>query len=118
MANILFFFPHFTEMEPIRFNAACTQTPQPKDHDYLNTTPVLVFSTASQTDLTSHDMESLEEQAAVSPLVDPLDDFVSSAVMGSDERVNFYTGIDSIAILQGNFRDTTYWFRILLLYDV
>ena len=52
--------------------------------------------------MTHQDIESLE-QAAVSPPVNPLDDFVSSAVLGSDERVNFYTGIDSKAILQGNF---------------
>ena len=89
-------------MEPISVNAAGTQTPQPEDHDYLNTTPVPMFSTASQTDMTHQDIKSLE-QAAVSPPVNPLDDFVSSAVLGSDERVNFYTGIDSKAILQGNF---------------
>ena len=78
-------------------------TPQPQGHDYIQTSAAPTTSTATQTLLTSDDIKRLEDQAAVPPPATPVDDFVSSAILGSDERVNFYTGIPSTSMLNGKY---------------
>ena len=77
-------------------------TPQPSpDHDYLQTTKPKHADVSVQTSMTMDDISALE-QVEIPKLRQPGEDVVSFATE-TDERVNFYTGVPSKAILKGLF---------------
>ena len=60
-------------------------------------------SQAVQTEMTLDDLIRLEEIAAKPPPKTVAQETVGFIVTESDERINFYTGLESKNILQGNF---------------
>ncbi len=89
-------------MLPLTKPAEKDVIPQPSSHDYIIPASVERASTGVQTDLTMDRISQLikfEEKVQV-PQASQAQYIVDSATE-TDERVNFYTGLHSIAILQG-----------------
>ncbi|XP_070538225.1 uncharacterized protein [Ptychodera flava] len=80
-------------------------TPQPIDHDYLHSAVPNLVSIASQTDLTLEDIDHLECLAKSSS---PPGQNIVDAITKTDERVNFYTGIQSRSLLEGIFNSVKF----------
>ena len=74
-----------------------TPPPHPR-HDYLHTSSCPMVDVEVQTDLTGEDIRLALEATSVVP--QPGDEIVA-CVTDSDERVNFYTGIDSLPLFYG-----------------
>ena len=80
-------------------------SPPSLEHDYIHTSAPKMkrFGTSStQTSMTVEDIEKLESNAS-SSLPKPGEEFIAAATE-SDERVNFYTGIPSVSLLNGQYK--------------
>ena len=99
---------HSTEM--VLLDCVEEHSPPSLEHDYVHTSAPKMksFGTSStQTSMTVEDIEKLEAKVS-SSLPKPGEQFVA-AVTESDERVNFYTGIPSVSLLNDQYTRYRYY---------
>ncbi|XP_077862179.1 uncharacterized protein LOC144343540 [Saccoglossus kowalevskii] len=83
-----------------RMHSIPENIPNPQDHDYISYHQASTSTKSTQTLLTAADICRLEVKSTT-PSKTPVEDLIDSTILGSDERVNFYTGIQSKTMLQG-----------------